>query len=406
MKKRHISLDLSNPCLVYGIIWIAALWLVNLQFVSFFIKPNEKTIILVVSNIISFVLVYFILSINFPKIKKMELQAIIRHDILDKLWVFTKKLLFIWILGSIVEILVSGGLPIYWALTNASKGYADFGIPTFHGLMNALHMFCTMSVFLDYCLRKNKRKLLLVMGLLIWPVIGMSRGALVWPLLEIFGIYLLLNKVSIANILKIITTLVLFIVLFGYIGDYRQGIDIYDYESSIITKVASEEGINYFKYLPSGVFWFYLYGVSGINNVIGVINNLEPTYSIYPILGTLLPSIIRDNISGPSVSSWELVSQAFTASTYYSGLLVGSGIMGAILIVIILQFIIVYFYINARRGSVWAILCYGILFQSLVLSIFWDTFFSLVTIAQILLALYFRKICSKVNVVNPLRDCA
>jgi hypothetical protein len=47
--------------------------------------------------------------------------------------------------------------------------------------------------------------------------------------------------------------------------------------------------------------------------------------------------------------------------------------------------------VRARRRRIWAILAFAAVFQGLALSIFADTFTSLVTLAQIVLALCFRR---------------
>ena len=46
-----------------------------------------------------------------------------------------------WVLTTILEIYVSGGIPIVWLLQGSSKTYFDFGIPSVHGFLNSLLHF-------------------------------------------------------------------------------------------------------------------------------------------------------------------------------------------------------------------------------------------------------------------------
>jgi len=302
-------------------------------------------------------------------------------------------LLKFWAAGTVVEIIVSGGIPLIWLLTgHATKDYRDFGIPSVHGFLTAIYLFCLTALLLLYLIEGTRRDLMTAMALLAWSVILIHRGAFIWALLELLAVFLLVRLISPKRMLHVGAFMLAGTLLFGVVGDLRAGAG-----KAVVREIATERGRVLAETLPSGFLWVYIYITSPVNNVIAGIDRIVPLNK--PVFSTmnLLPTIIRERVWAGVDNRYALtlVTEAFNTSTWYVNFLVDFGVRGAIVIVAGLQCLIVFFYRQARLGKAWGILAYAAVFQALALSIFSDTFTSLVTIAQIGLAFIYAAALDK-----------
>jgi oligosaccharide repeat unit polymerase len=385
VKTIRIGINPSNPVLIYIVLWSAVLWLTSLRLTINLIELKPATIVLVLSNIISLIVIYALVSAFFSR-TRLGAQVFNQPDLLKRLRVFVNWLLILWFLGSIVEIVAAGGVPIVWLFTGSGKSYADFGISTFHGLLTSFYMLSVTATFLDYHFRKDRKSLFKIVALLFWPIVLINRGALVWTIAQVVGLYLMLNRTRLRTIVKALILITLVALVFGWVGDLRLGANR-DYISNQIDPNSSE----LFKNLPSGFHWAYIYVTAPINNVNGAIENLNPSYSFYYSTVNLFPTVIRTILYDPSTKyPFAFVNEAFNTSTFYANFLSDFGIPGAIALVCVLQFLTVLCHQYARRGHVGALLAYAVLFQAMTLSVFADTFTSWVTLAQVFLALTFE----------------
>lgn len=385
MKTLRITINLSNPLLIYTILWATVLWLTSLRLTVSLLELKPATVVLVFSNIISFIVIYLLVSAFFPRIR-FDAQVFNQPDMLKRLRVFVDRLLILWFLGSIVEIIAAGGVPIVWLFTGNAKTYVNFGISTFHGLLTAFYMLSVTATCLDYNFRKKRKTLIKIIALLLWNIILINRGALIWTVAQILGLYLMLNRVRFRTIIRVVIFATLLVLLFGWVGDMRLGVN-----RDFITNQIDSDGSEWFKSLPSGFHWVYIYVTAPINNVNGAIGNLSPSYSLYYSTVSLFPTVIRNIVFDPNTKyPLVLVNPAFNTATYYANFLSDFGVPGAIVLVCLLQVLIVLCFQHARRGKVGALLAYAVLFQATILSVFADTFTSWVCLAQILLAFSFE----------------
>jgi len=379
------NVNLANPFLVYTILWMVIIFLIQLKLNTLLSDLQTETYFLVLSNVLTFAIIYFPLSLYYQTDQATALED--NKHLLEKLLSLIFVLLVIWGAGTLLNILASGGVPIYWLLSGQlEKDYRHFGIPTFSGLLMALYMFSVTGLFLYYLLMRNSKILFLLLVLLAWNVVIMNRGAVTWILLQMLGMYLLVKRMTIMNSIGLICSLILFVLLFGWIGDWRLG-------RSFSEEFSHLQAEPLFQYVPSGFFWVYNYVTSGLNNINASIVQLEPLYEPYFSIINIFPTILRDYLYEPGRYPLMLVSEAYNIATFYAGFLADFGIMGAIGAVALLQLIVTWIYIIARSGKPWAMISYAVLFQALTLSIFADTFTSLVTIAQIGLSFFFMKLC-------------
>jgi len=377
--------DPANPLFVYAGLWTFILFLASMQLTNQLLPLNVSTVLVVLANIATAFLLYAVVT---GRRRRRRFTGALHDDprALPVLRWLVRRMTAAWVAGTAIEIVVAGGLPIVWVLMGRTdKDYRNFGLPTFHGLMIATYLFILTSTFLDYCMTRRRVLLFRVVLLLLWPLLLVNRGAAVWALLELAAVYLLTHRVSGRLVARIAAVALTAVIAFGLLGDLRAGAN-----RALIRGIVRPEFRWVADYLPTGFVWVYLYVTAPINNVVAGIDSLKPNYVLYYSVANLVPTVIRDRIFTRTYPL-SLVNEAFNTSTWYASFLSDLGIAPAILIVALLQWIAIVYYVRARQREAPAILAYAALFQGLALSIFADTFTSLVTLAQLGFAWYYRR---------------
>ena len=383
---------LANPALVFTVLWGLVLGLTHIRLTSQLTDLNSSTLWLVGANVCTIWVIFFIsLALMRKPVSLWDARAggldlpVLRN--------LVQTLLKVWVVGTIIEIILSGGVPLVWMITgHPTKDYRDFGIPSVHGFLTAIYLFCLTGLLLLYLIEAVKKDLLIALALLSWSVILIHRGAFIWALLELLAVFILVRRISLKRMVHVGALMIAGMLLFGIVGDLRAGAG-----KAVIREIATERGRILVETLPSGFLWVYIYITSPVNNINAGVERLVPLNKPYFSTMNLLPTVIRERVWAGVENRYALtlVNEAFNTSTWYVNFLADFGVRGAIVIVAALQCIIIYFYRQARRGYAWAILAYAAVFQALALSIFSDTFTSLVTIAQIGLAVSYRALVTK-----------
>ena len=235
-----------NPVFVYFAAWGLVLFLYSLGLTSNLVDFSLVGVTLIVLNMLSILLAYFFLGGG----SKRESHNPDDWFFLDTVRRFLKFVLFVWLLGTVAEIAYSGGFPLYWKLVGDTRLYTEFGIPSFHGVMNAFYLQAlSMACYLFLKLRRVKF-VVLILVLLCWPISMLGRGILLGGLLQMACVLFLLTKLNTKKVFWLVLGLVLVIVAFGYIGDLRQTANPFSY-------LVSGQTAEVFAGLPSGFLWFY-----------------------------------------------------------------------------------------------------------------------------------------------------
>jgi oligosaccharide repeat unit polymerase len=284
----------------------------------------------------------------------------------------------IWVFVTVVEIIVSGGVPLFWALTNSSKAYVDFGIKSLHGFVNSLQTSIAICYFVLFLITKSRRYLKVPIFFLLWAAIIINRNMMLVTLLEFAVLYLRFHRLRVAAGMKLAAGVLSFIFLFGVIGDIRQG------DSATIRGFAQPTE-DYPQWLPTGVLWGYIYITTPINNLIYNIKEYPPAYnSLFPnTASTLFPSVIRTIVYGDKLGdaeSGQLVVSYFNVSTAYIGPYQDFGYIGMALFSIAIASSCLFFW---YRDDLKGILMLAVMIQCLVLTLFFDHFFYLPVITQL-----------------------
>ena len=294
------------------------------------------------------------------------------------------RLFVFWLFFIIVEIIYSGGIPIIWLLMGKSKGYGDFGIPSLHGFMNALQLSLTIVSFSIYLNGKKKFFLRLTIFFLIWSMMMITRQVVIVAAIEIFFIYVIHERNRVKILKKLFTWTFFGILLFGFIGDIRTGADKFVW--------LAQPSKNWPEWIPSGFLWVYIYLVTPLNNLL---YNFSFEIKEYDFLfsntnSLLFPSFIRSVIFGNEtyLKSGLLVTQAFNVSSSFASPYIDAGFYGVALFTLFIGFCSGFFWWNKGRSRIFY---RAIIFQMLVLSIFYNHFFYLPVAFQLVFIPFFFK---------------
>lgn len=386
---------LAKPVLLYAVVWIGVLLLFSLGLSRFMSEPNGELIILVSSNVLVSTLVFwgFMRWRRRSSAADLKVAGVVPRGDIEVMRHFTDLLTRIWLIGSSIVVLFSGGLPLLWLISgDESRGYQDFGIATVSGLIAACGMFSAIAVFLDYLLTGSRRRLWVIVAVLLFQVVTINRGGLIWITVEMLAVYLLTRNITVGRAARVAAVIMVMIVLFGVIGDMRVGED----GGMTVTATMSDRGREFFSFLPSGFYWIYLYACAGMTNVNAALPGLEPTGSPYWSTVGLLPTVVRGMIYDFGTLDYasryplDMVTPMFNVFTLYGGILADFGMATCVLWTALIALVAAYFYRYAQQGQLWAVLASAVMFQVIMLSIYWDNFTSWVVLFQLVLAFVMR----------------
>lgn len=291
---------------------------------------------------------------------------------------------WLWIACAAVETVVSGGIPLLWILIGSSKTYFDYGIPSIHGVVNALLMAITTTSFALFLFTGRRRYLKLPLFSVAWFAVLITRGTLVFVTIECLLIYLRFRRVHWMSILRLVGFGAVLLLLFGFAGDLRSGAEAF--------KTLAQPSADYPEWAPSGVLWAYIYITTPINNLLYSMHIVQPAYNLLlpNTASTLFPTIIRNLVYGRQAAeqaiSGNLVVDALNVSTAYVGSFQDLGRAGIVGLSALLSFLNELYW---RRNGFRNVLIYAVFGQALILSLFYNLLFSLPILGQIIWFFYF-----------------
>lgn len=305
----------------------------------------------------------------------------------------------IWIFLYLIPVIVNGGAPLIWILTEDTRTYTDFGIPSYSGFIYMLRAFLLMISFQVY-IYTRRIKFLLVCFLFLFTafIVEASRGNGIVLLLHPIGLYLFLNKIPIKKFFKIVIYAVFFGVLFGVLENFRYlNSENYNIKSRFEDIVGVEPGNVLLIYLLP----FYLYITTPLQNVNLLASiNLQIDFIPYYSTQGLFPTFIRSFIFKPK-DYGVLLNEGFNTTSFYTPFIRDFGFLGAFIIVVFIQFVVSFVHIKGRiENGYFYKLFYPVLFMSLVLSPFSLFFTSLVTVLFPFVVLVYLHVKSKYKLNN------
>lgn len=276
-----------------------------------------------------------------------------------------------WLVLTLIEVVFSGGVPLMWLLRGTEKNYTDFGLPFVHVFAGSLLGILAASKFGLYLLRGNRRRLMIPAFQILWGVVIVSRGLIVDSLLQYAILWACLRGIRIKNFFRIAISVVLVVLIFGYLGDIRG--------TGSFRKLARPTQ-NYPDWLPSGVLWLYIYLASPLQNLTQTMKSVEPARDPFfsRTLIDVYPTPLRNAIFGKDYReeqvSGDLAESSLNVSSAFVGPFRDYGEWGMAAYSGVLALLAVFAW-NRRRRTLRDQIFYAVAAECLVLTVFWNFLF-------------------------------
>lgn len=409
-----------DPGILYVLVWLTVLSVYQLQYSLLLLPITETIFFFVIGSCCSFYLPTLFKSLITKK-RFTKRRKLISVDSQAK----TKGILLFWLFFSLIEIIESRNLPLFGILgLGPYVRYTDFGIPSLHGLLNACLLVLSNYSLYRYLERKSKKDIILWILFILWAILLLGRQLIMSQFIQSMFILLYylkdnqfdLNKLkqrirnlgysaksyvtpsirlgsqfkfSKSNIfwlLRIFVGFIFLVSLFDAIGNSRNA------DKSLIT-IVGKASPEYPKFLPSGIFWIYLYITSPLSNVINNIDFVEPNFMPLNIIQDLIPSAII-KLLGIAVNNnydWQLVVEFLNVSSAHQVFLLDFGIYGTVCVYFFMSLLFQQIYLRSLKSKLvcWRFMSVVIL-HNIVFSLFANFFTSMVFIAQIIIHFFLQ----------------
>jgi oligosaccharide repeat unit polymerase len=386
--RRFPALSLAHPAVIYALVWGLAIGLLRLRWTPVLL-PLSARVFWLVSASVAAAVVMGVAAVKWWPIRPVADDR--RRAELDLLQRWIRIVTIVWAVGTIFEIIIGRGVPLQWlAMGDHSRDYRDFGISTLHGLLMSLYFFLVTGMAIEWWIGGRPRAWLLL-AWLTWPVIMINRAAIMWALLQVIAVFLLTKeRLKWRSVAALVAVALGFLWLFGAVGTARAPAVPAALRAETTTAVAAN--------LPIGYLWAYVYVTTPINNLVYGTTELQPLGKLHFSVEALVPTVIRTRIFDLNKRfPLQMADPRFNTATWYAAFVADFGFAGGFIASALFLLIATGFYHPARAGAIWAILGYSACFQAMALSMFTDTFTSLVCVAQLLMAVAFRASISRSN---------
>lgn len=396
--KKYIS-----PFLLMVFIWGVELLLYNMHIISFYNPLNLSALVLFIGVIVA-IGIAGIVRRPLKRInarRKFSLQDMLSLEQIEKK---TQVLTKFFIIGTLINIAFSRGVPLMWLLTGDGRTYVDFGVPSFSGFLNSLYYTTIVANFYLYLKTKEKRYLKILGLYLIYPILLVQRALIFTLGFELLGMYLLMRRVKLKSIVVAIAISVVVVIMFGVMGNNRSGGDVSEGTEKFIRGYVDDKYVDRMEKLPSGFTWVYIYFTCSTNNVIYNIDKIQPLYYPYYTARHLLPSVISrlvfEQRDYEDNYAFDMDDSVFNTFTIYSSYVKDFGVFLTIVIFFFAGLFFYRIYYNAREENIHYFFMYPTVVMIIFLSVFDDFFLSLPTVFQFFITYYTFKPKKKKHVIQ------
>ncbi|AOT43732.1 MULTISPECIES: O-antigen polymerase [Enterobacter cloacae complex] len=376
-----MSIFFMSPGFVYASTWLFTILLYSLGLTTNISSlSNEMTVFLSINIVLG-------LIFALPFVTPGSINRVRLNDIMPS-WRATKIWLIIWCFAIIPDVIVAGGIPMIMQF-RGGYNYTEFGIPTYHGIVNMLFLFIFPSLYYHFLLSRRKMFLLILLLMSIWEMLVFRRGILMSGLVEIFFLFFIYKKFTRKMFIYTVLAVVTIVLLFGAVGDIRGAENPYQY-------LLSPQG-QFLGSLPSGFTWFYVYITAGLANLAYNFAHIVPVYD-FTSFQDLFPSVIRNLIYTDLGfhDTMALVDDNANVSTMFEKLMPDLGIAGSLIVVTCLLLLFSVAYKNLLRSYRYSLFPYAIAMQCAIFSGFYNLFFIQTYFLLFIVTLVFVRI--KINI--------
>lgn len=354
-----------SPVTLFFLPWTIALILYSFGATENLVELSTPLIVLLFFIFLIFSIATTLSYINYPTGRRLKSTWTYAIASMERLKKVINIQFVIWFLGTIFEIYKSGGLPLIWAILGDSRIYTDFGIPSFHGLMNGIYFSLMACLYFCYKVTNEKRYLFCTLAMLAWPVLMLGRGIMLTALVQLGIIYGFFIRLKIKTLLYLMLSSLLIIIGFGVIGNTRGNENPFAY-----LVVKGYESV--FESLPNGFLWMYIYITSPLSNLAFNFEIVNPVWNFYYSKVNLFPSFLRpENLD--RADNFNFIDPTLNVSTIFASSHSDYGVYGDLVLMIILA-AWAAFWFKKLRYSIIYILPYSLVGAVLFFSIFYNLF--------------------------------
>ena len=266
---RHVNLERNlnalpiHPLVVFCGVWLLALALYASHLSELLVFPTRDAARVVAWILAPFAATVFLTTLVWrlaPKRTRCRSRIDFSDlDYLTKVETRVDRWFRYWLVLTLIEVIFSGGVPLLWLMRGTAKDYSEFGLPFVHVLTGSLLGVIGLVKFGLWIIQGSRRRLLIPAFQILWGVAIISRGLMVVALLQYLLLWICLKGVRLKTMTRTAIFAVLFILLFGYIGDMR---------GTGSFRALARPTSSYPDWLPSGVLWAYIYAASPLQNLV------------------------------------------------------------------------------------------------------------------------------------------
>ncbi|MEN8350205.1 O-antigen polymerase [Acinetobacter nosocomialis] len=313
-----------NPFFYYCFSFILVILLYTLKWSDLYPSFSLSLSLFIFFTIFFSILLIFFFNKIIQVKRKIIIQPVEKNKVI--------YLLVFLIVSLIIEFLYHGLIPLFLVAKGIDYDYTQFGIPVFHVFLLSYVTLLGTLYFYRFLIFKKKYYLSIFYFSLIFSLLIVNRGTLIFILLSAIIAYSSIN-LNISKIFKILFTVFIVIFIFGLLGNLRMISSGYKDEDAII-KIGQASDSYLKTNLPSETFWAYLYMTSPYANLENEVEkreiNNQYNWEIF-LNYEILPDFISKRTDFENSKS-NLLTDELNVRTMYGGAVNKMGFLGALII--------------------------------------------------------------------------
>lgn len=331
--------------------------------------------LIIIGNMFTMFLIAFFTQSYFPQRLSFAHDMTERVAITQRFKNTTFLAIMIYLASQAIQILYFKGFPLLWLVVGSDKTYADYGFSSVNGFINGLYLLATTALYLIYLKEGKKTQLLMILTLLFFPIMFVSRQTLISVFLQLACCGLIYRPQAIR---KFAIGAFLILLAFVVVGNMRTGLN------QLVEILKPAEFVPPYLY---SLLWIYAYIVTPFNNLNAAMDVIRPLGEPYYELTALLPTILRPTeIIDIEATGYSHVHANMNVATFYFLPILDMGGLYAFAFMVAFQVMLFLAYRRAVTAtSPVAIIEYAVLYMIMVLSIFSNLFLFLPVIIQLVM---------------------